>query len=111
MRSFDVAARYGGEEFAFILPRTGLSEAQKVGERILRDVRKIVITTPGAQVRVTTSIGLAQFPSEGVHTIADLLAKADDALYRAKRSGRDRLVLSDGARGPTGEAVEPGGSL
>jgi diguanylate cyclase (GGDEF)-like protein len=92
MRSFDLAARYGGEEFAFILPRTTLDEAATVAERIRRDVSGTALQTELGPVRITASIGLASFPAEGVTSAAELLSRADQALYEAKDSGKNRVV-------------------
>lgn len=92
MRSFDLAARYGGEEFVFILPRTGLDEAERVAQRILEDIEGLNVKTDvvGVGVRTTASIGLAAFPAEGLHSGQELIAAADAALYRAKKAGRNR---------------------
>ena len=91
MRSFDLAARYGGEEFAFILPRTQLSDALGVADRIRREVSEIEVPTKTGTARVTVSIGLAAAPAPGVSDVDTLLSRADEALYRAKREGRDRV--------------------
>jgi len=95
LRDPDVCARYGGEELAVILPKTELEQARHVAERILQAVRTRTFEPPAsasaAEVRLTASIGIAQFPSEGVSTAEALLGQADEALYDAKRAGRDRL--------------------
>jgi diguanylate cyclase (GGDEF)-like protein len=87
-RESDYLARYGGEEFTVILPRTTLTEARPVAQRICDQVREI---EPGAQgVRVSMSIGVAAFP-ESARDKEALLGAADSALLRAKALGRDRV--------------------
>ncbi len=82
-RKTDLVARYGGEEFAILLSDTSKAAATAVAERICAEVR--------AQGVVTISIGVASCPSDA-NDPATLVAKADEALYAAKRHGRDRVV-------------------
>jgi diguanylate cyclase (GGDEF)-like protein len=91
MRSIDIAARYGGEEFAFILPRTELYEAQAVAERIRADIEAEQVSTDSGVLTVTVSIGLVGFPDEKIPNTSRLLEGADEALYRAKRGGKNRI--------------------
>ena len=99
LRAPDVCARYGGEEFAVILPKTPLQGALAVGERLLARLREKTYPAPGASstapgdadVRVTASAGAACHPSAGVTTPELLVQGADEALYRAKSDGRDRI--------------------
>jgi diguanylate cyclase (GGDEF)-like protein len=98
LRDPDICARYGGEEFAVILPKTHLQGALAVAERIVRAMRqKVYVVAEGeAELRVTASVGIAFFPSKDV-TSSDLLVRfADEALYRAKREGRDKVCLYQG---------------
>ncbi len=101
VRDPDICSRYGGEEFAVILPKTHLGGALTVAERVWRGLRDKVyrqeVPAVGqaavAEVRVTASLGLAFFPSKDIIT-AELLVKfADEALYQAKRSGRNNICL------------------
>ncbi len=89
----DTAARYGGEEFAVILPRTKLSSAVLVADHIRRAVcaKKMKRRTTGETIGyVTISMGVAQFrPGE---SMAEFIARADSALYAAKRAGRNRVI-------------------
>ena len=85
-RDSDLVFRYGGEEFAIILPQTEQQNAKRVGERLIEMVRR--------QLPVTISIGLATFP-EHAQTKNDLINRADKALYRAKRLGKDRICVYD----------------
>jgi diguanylate cyclase (GGDEF)-like protein len=101
IRDPDICARYGGEEFAVILPKTHLSGALAVAERIWRELGTKVyhqeIPEGGraepVDVRVTASIGLAFFPSKDITSAALLVKFADEALYQAKHSGRNTICL------------------
>ena len=90
VREIDVAARWGGEEFAVVLPGTDVEGAARAAERI-RDAlaRREMLAPDGAVLRVTASFGVAS-SSPGT-TSDELVALADEALYRAKRAGKDRV--------------------
>lgn len=92
VRAVDVVARYGGEEFVVVLPETGPSGAAAFAER-LRELFEAhaFAEQRGSPVRLTTSIGVATFPGPGVESVEDLFAAADQALYRAKSEGRNRV--------------------
>ena len=94
MRGPDLAGRYGGEEFAFLLPRTLLPEAVKVAERIRAEVEAMELRIGDASLRITASIGVAGHPVSGSVDVDDLLARADKALYEAKRRGKNRVVAA-----------------
>ncbi|HSA79752.1 MAG TPA: GGDEF domain-containing protein [Geminicoccaceae bacterium] len=100
----DLAARYGGEEFAVLLPQTDLDGARHLAEQIRK-------TAAGKHIRwkwngrrlgtITLSIGCAQYdPQEG---LSDLIRRTDEALYEAKRQGRNRVVVA--SRAPATEPV------
>ena len=93
LRSEDIVCRFGGEEFVVILPDAPLDSARQRGEQ-LREATKELITEFRGQTlgRVTLSIGVSTFPTNG-ETGALLLEAADAALYRAKKGGRDCVVL------------------
>ncbi len=95
----DTAARYGGEEFAVILPRTSLKDALTVAENIRRAVgtKKVVNRATGEDMgTITVSIGAGRF--EHGEPVSQLISRADEALYMAKRNGRDRVVSQDQVR-------------
>ena len=97
LRASDVAGRYGGEEVLVILPHTDLEGAKQMAERW----RQAVGTTPfgapdGREIEVTVSIGVAAF-DERQATPEELVAAADEALYRAKDGGRDRVEAAEPA--------------
>ena len=95
-RPADVAARYGGEEFAAILPDTTLEQAAGVAEAIRRDIASRALAHAPAAVKdhVTLSIGVAAFGKDGLNEAASLIEAADQALYAAKRGGRDRVAVA-----------------
>ncbi len=99
VRASDVAARYGGEEFVILLPRTNTGDAARLAERVRQAVREAPVPlADGGQIDVTASIGIASVsPGSGDTDLKNLgeslLARADVALYRAKSSGRDRVVV------------------
>ncbi|WP_220813979.1 diguanylate cyclase domain-containing protein [Pseudomonas paralcaligenes] len=93
-RHDDLAARYGGEEFACILPATDLEQAAEVAEAIREAVVDLCIPHAGSPVSdwVSVSIGCASVVPAVESTPRELLAAADDRLYRAKSEGRNRVV-------------------
>jgi diguanylate cyclase (GGDEF)-like protein len=96
MRGVDTAARYGGEEIALILPRTEMVSAYNVGERIRAAITEIRVTTdsdPPKVLSVTASFGIASYPESKAKDGEDLVRKADRALYRAKKTGKNRVEL------------------
>jgi diguanylate cyclase (GGDEF)-like protein len=92
IREHDVAARYGGEEFAVYLAGAGEQEAAEVAERIRQRAEATIIPLgPGQTGRLTVSVGIAVAPDDGTERVL-LLKAADEALYRAKLAGRNRVV-------------------
>jgi diguanylate cyclase (GGDEF)-like protein len=91
VRKIDIPARYGGEEFAVVLEATDFEGAVRLAERIRQDVAAQTIDSDKGRFQVTMSIGLAVFPEDGVDR-AELIERADLALYHAKATGRDRVV-------------------
>jgi diguanylate cyclase (GGDEF)-like protein len=92
VRETDLLARYGGEEFAILLPRTPLAGALTVAERVWREVGALH-TGPQRALRVTASLGVSTFPHHAVNSAEQLVRSADQALYRAKDEGRNRICL------------------
>lgn len=95
LRDYDVAGRYGGEEFVILLPFTKLEEAQMVGERLRKAVasKKIDISKlcpDKGNISVTISLGVAEYKGE-----KDFIENADKALYKAKESGRNKVVVAE----------------
>ncbi len=96
-RACDMPVRYGGEEFALILPGTPEAGAQVAAERARKAVERQPFGEDSASPRwLTISAGVATAPLDGV-TTPDLVAAADHALYRAKRDGKNRVVLASAA--------------
>lgn len=98
LRESDIPSRYGGEEFAVLLPFTKLDEAKVVGERLRAAVEGSMIPinqdSPEAQeIKVTISMGLAEYDHQ--ETGETLFERADKALYEAKKSGRNRVCITE----------------
>lgn len=93
LREIDILGRIGGEEFAICLPQTPIAEAKSVADRCHGVIEEAAIDLgDGEQVKVTVSIGLAEW-QEG-ETLEDLLRRADRALYDAKDKGRNRVEIA-----------------
>ena len=93
LRSVDYASRYGGDEFIVLLPEVGSGGVFEVAERIRERVDAEALSSDAERVSVTVSIGVAAFPEHGENA-ETIIASADGALYHAKRSGRNRVVLA-----------------
>jgi two-component system cell cycle response regulator len=99
IRDPDICARYGGEEFAVILPKTHMTGALAVAERIWKELgnKEYVVAANGTpaprKVRVTASLGIAFYPSKDISSGELLVRFADQALYNAKRGGRNSICL------------------
>jgi diguanylate cyclase (GGDEF)-like protein len=94
IRDTDMPARYGGDEFLIILPHTGLDRALFLAKRIHKDIAAFEFASDaGVPFRQTVSIGIATFPHPKAQTKEDFVRIVDEALYRAKETGRDRVVV------------------
>jgi two-component system cell cycle response regulator len=103
LRPYDAIGRIGGEEFLIVMPGVGPRDAEVVLERLRRAVGDTPMVAQGEPTRVTVSIGGAVWQSEDLD---DLLTSADDALYRAKKNGRNRVEMSRKAA-PAEEKAKP----
>lgn len=104
-RDSDIVARYGGEEFAIVFTDTTRGAAEEAGNRIRELIENADFLVPslGRSLRVTVSMGLAVYPRDG-ETNADLIARADAALYWAKKNGKNQVAIADEVL-DTGKAV------
>jgi diguanylate cyclase (GGDEF)-like protein len=94
-RPSDFAARWGGEEFIILLPNVNTNGAAEVAERVRKNVEASVIhTEEGKETRITVSIGINTVSPTADANIGDFIKEADQALYKAKESGRNRYVVS-----------------
>jgi len=91
LRAYDSAARYGGEEFVLVIPGTSLEGAVPVAERLRQAVLEFSFPAPMEDLTVTISLGVASYPSAQVDSVDALFRQADEALYRAKQNGRNRV--------------------
>ncbi|HEY0150579.1 MAG TPA: sensor domain-containing diguanylate cyclase [Longimicrobium sp.] len=93
VRDVDLPARLGGEEFVVLMPETSLKQAGDAAERIRRSIEARPLIFGGQPLRITASVGVAACP-ECTPAATDLLKLADEALYRAKAGGRNRVMLA-----------------
>lgn len=94
VRTSDEAFRFGGEEFAILLPHTNVQEANVVAERIRTAISERVFRSGVEDVEITVSAGIAQYPLGAGENPDMFVARADKALYRAKREGRNKVCLA-----------------
>ncbi|MBF0488923.1 MAG: GGDEF domain-containing protein, partial [Nitrospirae bacterium] len=99
IRESDLAFRYGGEEFAVILPDTDVLRGHIVAERIRKNIENTAFEQDGLSIKMTVSVGLADYNKNEDVSSAELLAKADSALYEAKWVGKNTVVIRDERHG------------
>ena len=90
LRESDILARYGGEEFIVLLPDTNAQQAILVAQKIRKKIEKTPYNHKGEDIYITISIGLSVY-QEGDNSLSDIIQKADEALYKAKENGRNRV--------------------
>jgi diguanylate cyclase (GGDEF)-like protein len=96
-RGQDVACRYGGEEFVVLLAGASIDDGCRVAEVLRQELKQLTVQHAGQVLgRISASIGIAAYPGHG-GTAEELLRAADQALYRAKAQGRDRVVVAAAA--------------
>ena len=93
LRAVDMLCKYGGDEFVIVLPRTSKKGAAIAAERLRKAIERHCF--PGEEVtgEITSSLGIASYPEDGI-TVQELISRADQALYSAKRHGRNKVWLS-----------------
>jgi two-component system cell cycle response regulator len=94
VRSYDTVGRYGGEEFVVVLPNCGKAEIEQNAERIRLAISSVPILTDSAKITITVSVGATVAAAE-LRSINDILGAADEALYQAKETGRNRVCFKE----------------
>lgn len=96
LRAYDFTARYGGEEFFVCLPGADGSQAGSVAERLRKRVEEMEVVFPDGSrsIRITASFGVVSFLPEPQESIDSLIKRADEAMYRAKNEGRNRVCMA-----------------
>jgi diguanylate cyclase (GGDEF)-like protein len=92
IRPYDMIARFGGEEFIILLPDTAETSARALADRLCRFIAKQSVSYNGSTIQMTISVGLTSFRAQ-IDSLDDFLSRADDALYRAKRTGKNKVVV------------------
>lgn len=100
LREYDIAGRYGGEEFSILLPFTKINEAKMVAERLRQtvenkviDISKVAPDSEEKNIKITLSLGIYEIKEND--SDEDLMKKADKALYQAKNTGRNKVVINN----------------
>lgn len=95
MRVYDLAARFGGEEFVLLLPETDMSQAVSIAERIRTSVEAMSFEGKLKPLMLTITAGVTTFPAPDLKSADDLIRVADQAIYRGKEAGRNRVETSE----------------
>jgi len=96
VRSSDIVSRFGGEEFAVLLYNASLDDARNIAEKIRMNVGELELDTSKGKLEFTISIGVSKYyENKDLNNIENTLKRADDALYLAKKNGRNQVAISD----------------
>jgi diguanylate cyclase (GGDEF)-like protein len=98
MRATDLSVRYGGEEFCFLFPETNADGAFVIAEKLRNAIGGMEIEAADRTFSITASFGISQCEHKG-DSLEQLIKRSDQALYEAKRKGRDRAVVWEGTHG------------
>lgn len=93
LREIDILARYGGEEFILLLPEIGADPARQAAERLRQKIAAESIAIGGQTIAITASLGVASLEEDGEESVGAVLHRADQALYTAKKAGRNRVKI------------------
>ncbi len=110
VRPYDAVGRYGGEEFLIVVPGCDVKAASDVAERIRRALNDEPLSTPEGAFSVTASLGVASAGGAAATASSEIVRAADQALYRAKNSGRNRVEKADPRRETTNNADNQSGT-
>jgi len=94
-RKSDVICRFGGEEFIVLFPDTNIKNASYIAQKIKKHIEKLEIKTNNKVIHCTISIGLAEVNIDKDENVEIAVKKADDALYIAKKSGKNKVCIRD----------------
>lgn len=94
VKSSDIVARIGGEEFAILMPETDNTQAHVIAERLRNNIQELLISYGQDTIRLTVSIGLAQWHEYNSFNVDEFISHTDKALYQAKRNGRNCIVAA-----------------
>jgi diguanylate cyclase (GGDEF)-like protein len=106
IRQSDLFARFGGEEFVLLLPETNLAPALQLCERLRQRVEAQRVDTGAGEIAITVSVGLADF-QQNMTTLEEIIARADAALYAAKRNGRNQVAYGSTVHRDTARPCHP----
>ncbi len=95
LRIHDMVGRYGGEEFALLMPETGMQGALVVAERYRKRIEEFVLIEDEKELKITISLGVAAYPHPDINNVDDIIRYADNALYQAKKNGRNRVEVAE----------------
>jgi len=96
-RKIDTIGRFGGDEFVIIAPKTSAADAEKIGEKLIKNIERFQFgsTVPRRRIHIKASIGIAlHYPSHRI-SAEELMQRADMAMLAAKREGKNRVLVAD----------------
>lgn len=104
VRGSDIVTRLGGDEFILLTPETDLQEAEQLSKRLLSAANNSQVQVDGGIMGISVSIGIASYPVHATD-VDELLRKADEAMYHAKKTGKNRICIADSEKTPSVSAV------